>query len=68
MRRRPWLFSEKERLIENYKTSTILELMRLFPGRSADSINAEIKRLKKAGNIKGYKDEEAVIRSLKQRK
>jgi len=41
--------------------------MKLFPERSADSINAEIKRLKKAGDIKGYKDEEAVNRSLKQR-
>jgi len=68
MRRRSWLFSEKERLIENYKTSTIQELMRLFPERSADSINAEIKRLKKAGKLEGYKEEEAVTRSLKQRK
>ena len=67
MRRKPWLFSEKEKLINNYKTSTIQELMKLFPERSADSINAEIKRLKKAGKLDGYKDGEAVARSLKQR-
>jgi len=67
MRRKPWLFSEKEKLIENYKNSTIQELMKLFPGRSADSINAEIKRLKKAGKLEGYKDEKAITRALKQR-
>ena len=68
MRRKPWLFSEKERLVENYKTSTIQELMKLLPERSPDSINAEIKRSKKAGKLKGYKDENVVTRSLTQRK
>jgi len=67
MRRKPWVYSEKERLIENYKNFTIQELMKLFPQRSADSINAEIKRLKKAGKLDGYKDGETVARSLKQR-
>lgn len=68
MRRKSWLYSEKQNLIKYYKDYTIQELMKLFPERSADSINAEIKRLKKSGDIKGYKDDEAVIRSLKQRK
>jgi len=67
MRRKPWVYSEKERLIKNYKNFTIQELMKLFPQRSADSINAEIKRLKKAGKLDGYKDGETVARSLKQR-
>jgi len=67
MKRKSWVYSEKQSLINNYKTSTIQELMKLFPERSADSINAEIKRLKKAGKLKGYKDKEAVTRSLKQR-
>lgn len=67
MRRKSWKFSEKEILIKNYKTSTIQELMKMFPGRTADSINAEIKRLKAAGKIDGYKNIEAIARSLKQR-
>jgi len=68
MKRKPWVYSEKQNLIKYYKNSTIQELMRLFPERTADSINAEIKRLKKAGKLKGYKEEKAVARSLKQRK
>ena len=67
MKRKLWLYSEKQNLIKYYKNHTIQELMKLFPERSADSINAEIKRLKKSGDINGYKDEEAVTRSLKQR-
>lgn len=67
MRRKSWKFFEKEILIKNYKTSTIQELINMFPGRTADSINAEIKRLKAAGKINGYKNTEAVTRSLKQR-
>lgn len=67
MRRKSWKFSEKEILIKNYKTSTIQELMKMLSDRSDDSINAEIKRLKAAGKIEGYKDTEAITRSLKQR-
>jgi hypothetical protein len=67
MKRKSWLYSEKQHLIKYYKNSTIQELMRMFPERSADSINAEIKRLKKAGKLEGCKDEEAVNRALKQR-
>ena len=67
MRRKSWKFSEQEILINNYKTSTIRELTKMLPGRSDDSINAEIKRLKAAGKIKGYKDSEAVNRALRQR-
>ena len=68
MRGKPWAYSEKQTLIKYYKNSTIQELMKMFPKRSADSINAEIKRLKKAHKLKGYKDEEAINRALKQRK
>jgi len=67
MRRKSWKFSEKFILIDNYKTSTIQELMKMLSDRSADSINAEIKRLKAAGKITGCKDTEAITRSLKQR-
>jgi len=67
MKRKPWLYSEKQTLINHYKDSTIQELMKMFPERTADSINAEIKRLKKAGKLEGHKDEEAITRSLKQR-
>jgi len=67
MRRKAWKFSEREVLIKNYKNSTIQELMRMFPDRTADSINAEIKRLKASGKLEGYKEPEVVSRSLKQR-
>jgi len=47
---------------------TIKELMRLIPSRSADSINAKIKRLKAKRKLKGYKDEDVRNRSLRQRR
>jgi predicted DNA-binding WGR domain protein len=67
VRRKLWRFSEREHLIEYYKISTIQELMKMFPDRTADSINSEIKRLKAASKLEGYKDKETVNRSLKQR-
>ncbi len=66
MRRKIWRSEEKKKLIELYKTSTIQELIKKF-NRSADSINSEIKRLKVAGKLEGYKEPEAVTRALKQR-
>ena len=66
MRRKIWRSEEKKKLIELYKTSTIQELMKKF-NRSSDSINSEIKRLKAAGKLEGYRDQETVNRSLKQR-
>ncbi len=36
--------------------------------RSADSINAKIKRMKAEGKIEGHKEQEAVNRSLIQRR
>ncbi len=66
-RRKGWLYSEKKTLIENYEEATIKELMDMLPGRNADMINAQIKRLKKAGKIGGSKAEEAVKRALEQR-
>ena len=72
MNRSSWSREEKKYLIKNYRTSTIQELKEIFAKkfsiRSSDSINAEIKRLKKSGDIEGYKDDETVNRSLKQRK
>jgi len=68
MRRRGWLVSEEKTLRDNYKTMTIKELMRLLNGRSADSINAKIKRLKARRKLKGYKDEDVRNRSLHQRR
>lgn len=67
MRRRDWMVSEENLLRDNYKTMTIKELMRLLPSRSADSINAKIKRLKARRKLKGYKDEDVKNRSLHQR-
>lgn len=66
-KRRNWTHSEKKILIDNYEKTTIKELLGLLPGRNADMINAQIKRLKKAGKINTVKTEEAVQRAYNQR-
>jgi len=66
-RRRRWTHTEKKKLAENYETSTIKELISLLPGRNADMINAQIKRLKKAKKIDGSKTKEAIQRAYYQR-
>jgi hypothetical protein len=68
-----WNTEEIEFLQKNYSSMTIKELKRsieLISGRkrSDDSINAKIKRLKQEGVIKGDKAEEAIERSLIQRR
>jgi len=74
MSRLGWHYKEEEFLIKNYFSMTIKELQEGLtklsnrPKRSADSINAKIKRLKSEGKIQGYKDNEVVTRSLKQRR
>jgi hypothetical protein len=73
MRRRGWHLKEEEFLINNYEAKTIKELQVGLESlstrkRSADSINAKIKRLKAEGRIKGQKEQEAVTRSLIQRR
>jgi len=80
MRRRGWHMKEEEFLINNYEAMTIKELQigleklsehsksNRKKKRTADSINAKIKRLKAEGRIKGQKDQEAVTRSLIQRR
>jgi len=60
-------------LVNNYAVMTIKELqdglMEISNrNRTADSINAKIKRLKAEGKIEGQKDEQAVQRSLVQRR
>ena len=47
---------------------TIVELRKLLKGRSPDSINAKIKRLKAEGRITGQKTDDTVTRSLIQRR
>lgn len=66
-RRIRWLYSEKALLIDNYRNKTIKELEVLLPKRNADMINAEIKRLKAVGKIKGGKTEDTKQRSYEQR-
>lgn len=66
-RRKGWTFSDEKKLIDNYAIKTIQELLTLFPGRSQESINNKIKRLKAAGKIKGGKDDNAVQRAYVQR-
>ena len=71
--KRGWSAREEDFLRNNYKTMTIKELLKsieLIEGRkrSADSVNAKIKRLKDEGAIRGGKEEDAVERSLIQRR
>ena len=66
-RRKRWLFSEKAVLVNNYHDKTIKELEEMLPNRNADMINAEIKRLKAAGKIKGGKTEDTIQRAYYQR-
>jgi hypothetical protein len=67
VRRRTWTHTEKKILIENYETKTAKELETLLPGRSRESINNKIKRLKSKGKISEGKDEEAIQRAYEQR-
>jgi len=66
-KRRNWTHSEKKVLIDNYEKTTIKELLVLLPARNADMINAQIKRLKKAGKINAGKTGETIQRSYDQR-
>lgn len=67
VKKKDWLWSEKKLLQENYTTKTIKELEELLPGRSRESINCQIKRLKKDGKIGDTKNKEAVNRAYLQR-
>ena len=66
-RRKGWSFSDEKKLIDSYAGKTIQELMTLFPGRSQESINNKVKRLKAAGKIKGGKTDDVVQRAYEQR-
>lgn len=66
-RKKGWSYSEEKRLIDNYQEKTIQELITMFPGRSQESINNKIKRLKAAGKIKGGKEDDVVKRAYDQR-
>jgi len=62
-----WGNTDTKKLMDNYNTKTIQELMVMFPNRSQESINNKIKRLKKAGKIKGGKKDDTVQRAYDQR-
>lgn len=73
MKRRGWHMKEEEFLMNNYAVMTIKELQLNLKklsnrDRTADSINAKIKRLKAEGKIEGQKNESTVYRSLTQRR
>ena len=73
MRRRGWHIKEEEFLINHYIDLTIKELKKELENlsgrkRTADSINAKIKRLRTEGRIEGHKDEGTVNRALIQRR
>ena len=68
MPRKGWRREEELLLTDNYSVMTIQELRKLLKGRSADSINAKIKRLKAEGRLDGQKTDDTVTRSLKQRR
>lgn len=67
MRKRRWLQSEINTLIEFYDVCTVKELMVKLPGRNQESINNQIKRLKLIKKIASGKDEEALKRAYEQR-
>jgi len=72
MGRRDWHINEEEFLKENYATLTIKELqLNIYKlsgrNRSADSINAKIKRMRAGGVLEGYKEGDTVNRALIQR-
>jgi len=67
IKKKDWRWSEKKLLQENYTTKTIKELEDLFPGRSRESINCQIKRLKSNGKIETIKNQEAIDRAYLQR-
>lgn len=62
-----WTYTDVQLLIRYYKIMTIKELLKFFPDRSAESINAKIKRLKAKGKIVGGKDKNTIKRALEQR-
>ena len=66
-RRRDWRSADEKKLIDNYAVKTIQELLIMFPGRTQESINNKIKRLKKEGKIKGGKIDDVVQRAYEQR-
>lgn len=66
-RRKGWTFSEEKKLIDSYHTKTIKELEVMFPGRSRESINNKVKRLKAQGKIKDGKTDTAKQRAYHQR-
>lgn len=61
-----WKKEEVTLLMRYANIMTISELMRFFPDKSANAINAKIKRLRQQGKL-GYKDQEAKERAFKQR-
>jgi len=67
VRKKRWAYSEEKILIDKYSTTTIKELIIMFPGRDEDSINSKVKRLKAKGKIVGGKTEETIQRSYDQR-
>ena len=67
VKKKGWLPSEEKLLIENYQFRTIKELEDMFPSRPRESINNKIKRLKRAGRIKGGETEDTIQRSYVQR-
>lgn len=67
MKRYGWTFTEERILRDNYNDKTIKELEVLLVGRSRESINNKIKRLKAKGKITSGKSDIAVKRSYDQR-
>ena len=62
-----WTEIETKVLKTIYKEFTIKELMQVFPGRTEDSINSHIKRLKDQGIIDGGRNPETIERAMKER-
>ena len=57
---RKWLYSEELKIIENYSTMTIKELLKILPDRNVKAINSKINRLKSQGRITTKRDKERI--------
>ena len=63
-----WKKFEVRALVTLYTQFTTKELMQVFNGKSEESINAKIRRLKEDGVIKRNKDHKTRIRAMFQRR
>jgi len=63
-----WAAFEESLLAQYYRTKTTKELMSLLVGKSRDSINAKIRRMKKKNKVGSRRNKSTIKRAYLQRK